>query len=80
MASTPWVRRDQAIVFRTVHVPCSHGSLRAPWGHGRVLLYTASDLKQRRGMSGLSGGLRWPAGFVCPACAHAESWRTKQGL
>jgi Transposase zinc-ribbon domain len=19
--------------------------------------------------------LRWPAGFVCPACGHAESWR-----
>jgi hypothetical protein len=25
-------------------------------------------------------GLRWPAGFVCPACVHTESWRTKQGL
>ena len=25
-------------------------------------------------------GLRWPGGFVCPACAHTESWRTKRGL
>lgn len=24
--------------------------------------------------------LRWPAGFVCPACESGESWRTKQGL
>jgi len=24
--------------------------------------------------------LRWSAGFVCPACAGGESWRTRQGL
>lgn len=24
--------------------------------------------------------LRWPHGFVCPACKCTESWRTKQGL
>jgi transposase-like protein len=23
--------------------------------------------------------LRWPAGFVCPACGHAESWRLGDG-
>src|SRR5207244_2257161 len=25
-------------------------------------------------------GLRWPDGFVCPACGHRESWRTAEGL
>lgn len=24
--------------------------------------------------------LRWPDGFVCPACGHSEAWRTKAGL
>lgn len=24
--------------------------------------------------------LRWPDGFVCPACGHREAWRTGQGL
>ena len=24
--------------------------------------------------------LRWPDGFVCPACGHREAWRTKAGL
>jgi hypothetical protein len=24
--------------------------------------------------------LRWPEGFRCPACGHAEGWRTKRGL
>jgi transposase-like protein len=25
-------------------------------------------------------GLRWPNGFVCPACGHREFWRTGTGL
>lgn len=25
-------------------------------------------------------GLRWPNGFVCPACGHREYWRTGAGL
>lgn len=25
-------------------------------------------------------GLRWPEGFVCPACGSAEAWRTGSGL
>ena len=24
--------------------------------------------------------LRWPEGFVCPACGHGEAWKTGQGL
>ena len=24
--------------------------------------------------------LRWPDGFVCPACGHDQAWRTKAGL
>lgn len=25
-------------------------------------------------------GLRWPAGFVCPACGHGQYWKTRQAL
>lgn len=25
-------------------------------------------------------GLRWPDGFVCPACAHPKGWRRSRGL
>ncbi|VGO12200.1 hypothetical protein PDESU_00751 [Pontiella desulfatans] len=24
--------------------------------------------------------LRWPNGFLCPACGHGESWRLSDGL
>ncbi len=24
--------------------------------------------------------LRWPKGFLCPACGHEESWRLAAGL